>query len=197
MNFLAHAYLSGDNDLVLVGNFMGDSVKGNQWNQYQEDLQKGILLHRSIDDFTDHHDVVREVVRLIRPTQGKFAAAAADIYFDHFLARHWDDYHNDALRIYSDHVLNTIEKHQHLLVGHSQHFFEYAKKTDRLYSYQFMEGIEEVFQGMSRRVKATNNFLEAKSDLENNYAFIEEQFKAFFPELKNHIQTKFPDLGLI
>jgi acyl carrier protein phosphodiesterase len=29
MNFLAHIYLSGDNDLIKIGNFMADGIRGN------------------------------------------------------------------------------------------------------------------------------------------------------------------------
>jgi hypothetical protein len=43
MNFLAHIYLSGDNDLIKIGNFMADGIRGNNlkiilWSQ------KGIVL---------------------------------------------------------------------------------------------------------------------------------------------------------
>jgi hypothetical protein len=30
MNFLAHIYLSGDNDLIKIGNFMADGIRGKQ-----------------------------------------------------------------------------------------------------------------------------------------------------------------------
>jgi acyl carrier protein phosphodiesterase len=29
MNFLAHIYLSGDNDLIKIGNFMADGIRAN------------------------------------------------------------------------------------------------------------------------------------------------------------------------
>ena len=49
MNFLAHIYLSGENDLIKIGNFMADGIRGKQFEHFPLDVQKGIILHRSID----------------------------------------------------------------------------------------------------------------------------------------------------
>ena len=60
MNYLAHTFLSGDSDQVRIGNFIGDYVKGSDFNFYPEGIKKGIILHRHIDYFTDNHPVVQE-----------------------------------------------------------------------------------------------------------------------------------------
>jgi acyl carrier protein phosphodiesterase len=58
MNFLAHLYLSGkDKSGVLVGNFIADQVKGKQLASFPKNMQRGIRLHRKIDEFTDSHEV--------------------------------------------------------------------------------------------------------------------------------------------
>ena len=38
MNFLAHAYLSGNNEEILFGNFVADAVKGNGWQDYPQEV---------------------------------------------------------------------------------------------------------------------------------------------------------------
>jgi acyl carrier protein phosphodiesterase len=48
MNFLAHIYLSSDNDLIKIGNFMVDGFGENNLKIILE-VQKGIVLHRAID----------------------------------------------------------------------------------------------------------------------------------------------------
>jgi acyl carrier protein phosphodiesterase len=55
VNFLAHTYLSGGNEQIIVGNFMGDYVKGKNYMLFPEQVKKGILIHRDIDTFTDMH----------------------------------------------------------------------------------------------------------------------------------------------
>ncbi len=57
MNFLAHIYLSGDNDLMKIGNFMADGIHGKNLENFPLDIQKGIILHRFIDTFTDAHPI--------------------------------------------------------------------------------------------------------------------------------------------
>ncbi|HEY3430492.1 MAG TPA: DUF479 domain-containing protein, partial [Cyclobacteriaceae bacterium] len=61
MNFLAHLYLSGTHQKVMVGNFIGDFVKGrNALETFEPEIVKGIELHRGIDEFTDSHPIVTE-----------------------------------------------------------------------------------------------------------------------------------------
>ena len=66
MNYLAHIFLSGNNRKVQIGNFVGDAVKGRTYENYPSGFREGILLHREIDDYTDHHPVVREAIDMLR-----------------------------------------------------------------------------------------------------------------------------------
>ena len=90
MNFLAHAHLSGENDEILFGNFIADAVKGKQMEKYETDVQAGIRLHRQIDTFTDNHAVVRRSVNRVRSEYGRYSGVVMDIYYDHFLAKDWN-----------------------------------------------------------------------------------------------------------
>ena len=104
MNYLAHLYLSGDSDEVLLGNFIGDYVKGQKYLHYSDDVQKGILLHRAIDSYTDSHPLVKEVAGFFRPEYGRYAGIVTDVILDHFLACYWRDYSPYSLRQFAKHV---------------------------------------------------------------------------------------------
>ena len=43
MNYLGHLVLSGQDDEVLLGNFMADAVKGSSYKMYSTGVQEGIL----------------------------------------------------------------------------------------------------------------------------------------------------------
>ena len=45
MNFLAHIYLSGNNELITIGNFVADGIRGNKYKLYPTEIQIGIQLH--------------------------------------------------------------------------------------------------------------------------------------------------------
>ncbi|HPX06218.1 MAG TPA: ACP phosphodiesterase, partial [Tenuifilaceae bacterium] len=98
MNFLAHLYLSGDNVHVRLGNFIGDHVKGKAFTHYPPDVQKGILMHRAIDSFTDNHLATAESKRLLRSGYGKYAGVVVDVFYDHLLASNWSNFSPFPLR---------------------------------------------------------------------------------------------------
>ena len=100
MNFLAHIYLSGDNDFIKIGNFMADSIKGDNYNNYPEYIRKGILLHRSIDSFTDLHPVFRKSKHRLHDRYGHYSGVIMDIFYDHFLAKNWSNYSEIPLEKY-------------------------------------------------------------------------------------------------
>ena len=61
MNFLAHIYLSNDHPKIMVGNFIGDFVKGKHFSDlFEPEIVRGIELHRVIDEYTDRHEIVRQ-----------------------------------------------------------------------------------------------------------------------------------------
>ena len=67
MNYLAHIYLSGTHMELRFGNFIADAVPGKQYAVYAKGVQKGILLHRAIDTFTDQHPLFRKHCKLLFP----------------------------------------------------------------------------------------------------------------------------------
>ena len=73
MNHLAHCFLSFGDEDVLLGNFIGDFVKGHDWQHYPELVQRGILLHRAIDSYTDNHPIADRSVARIRPYARRYS----------------------------------------------------------------------------------------------------------------------------
>ena len=118
MNFLAHIYLSGDNDLVTIGNFIADGVKGNDYKKFPEELQTGILLHRAIDTYTDAHDTVKQSTRRLHQRYSHYSGVIVDILYDHFLAKNWDNYSNIPLAIYAERFYDSLEDHYDLSLIH-------------------------------------------------------------------------------
>jgi acyl carrier protein phosphodiesterase len=74
----------------MLGNFMGDFVKGNKYLAYTGDIQKGLLLHREIDTFTDKHDTHKQSRDRFRKHYGLYSGVVVDIVYDHFLASRWE-----------------------------------------------------------------------------------------------------------
>jgi len=101
MNYLAHAYLSFNQPDILAGNMINDYVKGKKKFDYPLDIQKGMLLHRAIDHFTDHHSATQKAKQFFKTDYRLYAGAFVDVLYDHFLA-------NDIAEFASDIELNLF-----------------------------------------------------------------------------------------
>ena len=100
MNFLAHLFLSGENDDIIIGNFIADAVKGRYIEKYNEKIRYGIKLHREIDNYTDNHPVFKQSRKRLLHKYHKFSGVIVDMYYDHFLAVNWSDYSDENLEAF-------------------------------------------------------------------------------------------------
>jgi len=191
MNYLAHLYLSGESDELMLGNFIGDYVKGQQYLRYAEDVQKGILLHRAIDSFTDAHPVVKEVAAFFRPAYGRYSGIVTDVIFDHFLARYWRDYSPYTLRQFAKHVHAVLLSNFFQLPTRVKGFLPFLIQHKRLESYARLDGIQQSLHIMAHRTSLPDHTNEAMTVLEGNFSELKELFERFFAELVLHAETRF------
>lgn len=183
MNFLAHAFLSGDHNDILFGNFVADSIKGKMLDQYSEKIRQGVLLHRNIDTFTDQHPLVRQAVIDLRPEFGKFSAVVLDIYFDHYLALHWSRYSEIELIDYASKVYSVLFQRFRISPPRSKRILPYMYAQNWLVGYANFRDLERVFRGMSRRSSFESGMERAVDHLRLNHEKFEKVFFEFFPEL--------------
>lgn len=192
MNFLAHLYLSGTSEPCIIGNFIGDFVKGNQYEQFPDEIQQGILLHREIDRYTDLHEVNKEVRKLLSPFFRHYSGVVQDLYWDHFLAKHWSEYHALPLVDYTDYVYKLLNSNISDLPRGVQQMLPHMEQGNWLLSYAKVEGIEAALNGLSRRTKFTSHMEKGGEVLRNHYDPLEEFFFAFFPDIQEFVAARNP-----
>lgn len=184
MNFLAHILISIEDEEVMIGNFIGDFVKGSQMNAYSHKIQKGIRLHRAIDSYTDKHPIVMESKKRLRPQFRHYAPVIVDIFYDHFIARDWEHFHTVPLKAFTAIFYQTMTDYAAMMPQKVNDTLLFMKRENWLYQYQFMEGIQKTLVGMSRRTTFKSNMESAISSLEAHYQDFEKEFRSFFPELQ-------------
>jgi len=187
MNHLAHLFLSGDDELLLVGNFMADHVKGRDLSRYPARVADGIRLHRLIDTFTDSHPVVEESKRRLRPRFRKYAPVVADMYYDHFLAVRWEAYSDGPLASYSASMYRTLDRHRALMPERSLRFLQYMVRHDWLTGYGTFQGLHDVLCGMAGRTRFVSHMEQAAEFLEAHYERFGDEFGRFFPALCEYV----------
>ncbi len=186
MNFLGHFILAGNNEPSIIGNFIADFVKGKNYQNYPDDIAKGILMHREIDHFTDNHPSFKESKRRIVDHQGHFSGVVIDMFYDHFLAVDFEKYSETKLSDFALNIYRTIDRNIHHLPDPCRFLFGYMKRDNWLVRYRELEGIGRTLNGMSKRVKFDNNMNNAIFDLEENYQPMKNDFHLFFQEIRNY-----------
>lgn len=194
MNFLAHIYLSGNNENILLGNFFADSIHGSKYLDYPPEIQKGILLHRFIDSFTDSHPIYRQSKHRLHENYGHYSGVIMDIIYDHFLAKNWPRYSTISLENYADDFYKLLEKNFANLPERTQNMMPYMIEQNWLVTYKTIAGIEKILFQMDYRTKHRANMPQAVNELKQFYTEFESEFTAFFKELETNCLKKISEL---
>ncbi len=191
MNFLAHIFLSGKSEQILVGNFIGDSVKGKYYDDYPVLVQRGITLHRFIDFYTDTHPVIHRSKFLLNSHYHKYSGVVIDIFYDHFLTVTWNKFSDIPLREFIYNTYDTLIRNSKLFPEEVKRFFPFFILRNWLETYSYVNGIETVLDGMSRHTSLPDHTKFAIEILLEHYSLFEDHFMEFFPQIIAEIEKRF------
>ena len=194
MNFLAHIYLSNDNDYIKIGNFIADSIRGKHYDHLPADIQKGIILHRAIDTFTDLHPVFRQSTKRLHERYHHYAGVIVDIFYDHFLAKNWSKYSNEDLGDFAENFYQILRDNTPFLNEKILGMMPYLIKQNWLFNYQFMDEIARTLRQMDQRTKNNSQMQFSIEELQEFYTDFENEFTVFFEELRAYANEKLQTL---
>lgn len=190
MNFLAHIFLSGEeNDLLKLGNFMGDTIRGKQYLDYPEEVQRGILLHRQIDTFTDAHPLFRESKR-----RWCLSMAIMRGWLQIFsMIISWPSTGARSLRRISMAILSAFmhfcRKKKEVLNPQMQSIAGYMMRDNWLKAYQTYTGLARILYQMDRRTEFRSQMQYAITSLQTEEPLFEAEFLPFFKEIQEFVIT--------
>jgi acyl carrier protein phosphodiesterase len=190
MNFLAHLYLSGNHEEIMVGNFIGDYVKGKEYLYYPVNIRKGIMLHRYIDSFTDSHPITKISRAHFSEKYGKYSGIVTDIFYDYFLSSSWSSYSPDELQSYVDYVFATLKKHYYDFPQGIKNWFPNFIRNNWLMSYSSIDGMEDVLHRMSSRTSLPEQTSFAISVLRERELELRTEFSAFFESIRLFVEAE-------
>ena len=197
MNFLAHIHLSGPNQWIQTGNFMADTVRGKDYLQHPIEIQKGILLHRAIDTFTDAHSLFRSSTKRLHAKYHHYSGVIVDIFYDHFLAKNFHDYSESSLADFTQNFYRFLENHTEALTEKTQHLLPYMVQQDWLFNYQYTDGIARILGQMDRRIQRETHMQDAVQELQEFYPEFEQEFRQFYHEVQQFSTQKLQELCLL
>jgi acyl carrier protein phosphodiesterase len=196
MNYLAHAYLSFQLPEILVGNMISDYIKGRKQFEYPLAIQKGIKLHRAIDQFTDTHEATQQLKSFFRAQYRLYAGAFADVVYDHFLANDKAAFRSDTeLKQFANTTYRILEANAVFFPAPFQKMFPYMKEYDWLYNYRYKWAIEKSFNGLVRRAAYLTESKIAFEIFNEHYEAMQVCYTDFFPSLKKYTEHQLAELS--
>lgn len=185
MNYLAHAYLSFNYPDIVVGNLISDFIKGKKQFDYPPSVQKGIQLHRAIDDFTDTHPATQELKLYFKPQYRLYAGAFADVVYDHFLANDETVFATDNdLKKFTAGIYEILEINVAVLPDKFQHMLPYMVSQNWLYNYKTRLGIQKSFAGLATRARYLPETDIAFRLFNGHYTDMQLICTLFYPDVK-------------
>ena len=191
MNVLAHLILSGENEDIIFGNFIGDAIKGNKIDDFPDEIRKGLLLHRFIDTFTDEHPIYLESKRRFYEEFPKVSGIITDILYDHLLSINWQSHFDQDLMDYSNNIYQFLDTKVDEMPMRVQHMYSHMRNNDWLERYRSEEGTALSLFQIGRRVnypKPLNTSIEVYQDSRDAF---NSEFNAFFDALKKACNEQF------
>ena len=190
MNYLAHALLSPSDPFILMGNLWGDLLRPKDYPFLHQRIVEGGHRHRAIDAFTDQHAAVEEIIRLLRPSQGKYTPVVADVLMDFILSKQWSDYHQESIELFCafqyktvnsllEHLPDRLHPRIHRMLSHQ--WLESCKNRERM---------EHTLHMLSRRAAFENNIPDALQAYDLYRESIDTLFVEFFADLRQHVSLR-------
>jgi len=180
---LGHATLSGNDDNILIGNMLGDFIKGNKYLNYPLSIQKGMRYHRLLDEYTDQHPSVRDATKLLRAEGIRYAGVFIDIFFDYFIANDSTFFKNEKeLEEFTLSTLGKLESAYEIMSEDMKTYFGYMIRYNWLYHYRSRSGIEKAIIGLIKRHPRLGNADEILFALFNNEEALLPLYQNFIKE---------------
>ena len=187
MNYLAHAYLSPDDPEVLMGNLWGDLLRPRDYASLNPSLIKGVLHHKTIDTYTDQHQNVDEIVKLLRPFQEKYTPVVADVLMDYILSKFWHAFHEQSIEDFCKEKYKIVAQHLHLIPERLQPRINRMMENRWLESCASRDRMTTTLLMLSRRASFENKIPDAMRAYDLHEPTLDRLFLSFFDDLRGHL----------
>lgn len=189
MNFLAHLFLSRQNEDWMVGNMIADFITNKELNNFSDGIREGIFVHRYIDAFTDNHAAVKQSAHRVRYAFQKYAPVVTDIYYDYLLIANWELYSTDSFKSFTSYSYEVLSKQMNNMPPVLQERLPRMIEADWLTHYGHQTGLQYTFDRFAKRTTFEVDLSNAAQVLLNHIDDFNTDFNAFFPDIIHYIDN--------
>ena len=196
MNYLAHVYLSRENIDLAIGNFIADNIKGINYKKFNVNWQKGILLHRFIDSYTDSHYIFREHSKLFFDSHRHYSRVLIDIFYDHFLAKNWKKYSHISLENFEFDFCKSLAKNLNKFPNEMSNKIRFFICQKWFTKYSSIKGLIYILEKMDNKTQYESKFVTSIEKFISFAPEMESQFFIFFEDMINNVNIYFKEKEL-
>lgn len=185
MNFLAHLLLAGGDEGLRLGAMLGDFVRGKQaLTQFDDGIQRGIMLHRHIDAYTDALPGISELRSWFVPPFRRYGGIIIDLAFDYELANRWNSYSEISLEDFDQGVREMLARHDRQLPERLKGFMRYADRRGLFAAYRQESEILYSLKGVGRRLSRPNPLHQVDEIWNDFEPLVSACFETVFKEIQ-------------
>jgi len=173
---------------------MADSIHGRRPESFPPGICKGIMLHRAIDTFTDSHSVFRQTTKKLHARYHHYAGVIADVYYDHYLAKNWHNYHPEPLEKFADDFYLLLTDNFEVLAEQTQQMVPHMIRNNWLVGNASLDGIARTLAQIDRRTGNKSGMTNAINELKEFYTEFEQEFTTFFEDIRAYVSQKIAEV---
>ncbi|HVD98440.1 MAG TPA: ACP phosphodiesterase [Cytophagaceae bacterium] len=196
MEIIVNAYYSSHNAETMVGSFLGHGYINNHNNKFSSSIEEGQLISHYIDEFIQKHPLCRKSIDLISPKARKYAHTILRLYYDHLLARNWDQYGTSSYEDFCAEIIGVMKEHNSLFPYKPKRVANRIIKKKGILELRTINGLNQYIQDMTRYNSYNSSICESVGDLVKNYDTFNRDFREIFPEMEKEIAYKTEKLVL-
>ena len=174
----------------MVGQFIADAVKGNDFNAYTPNIRQGILLHRWVDSYTDTHELVKELRAEYRPKLGLYSGVLIDLVFDYFLAKDFQLHSGWELSEFQQFTFSVLNKHEEKFPERMKNYFFHMKDKEFMMKYAHPVGMAVIVRQMGMRSARGEALIQAGDYFLDHVEAASKYFPSFFQDLQRDFVLK-------
>ncbi|WP_303720294.1 acyl carrier protein phosphodiesterase [Malonomonas rubra] len=158
-------------------------MKGPVSGSLPEELARHLRLHRRIDTYTTVSQSFQSSRQRLDPRFRYARGILVDVFYDHFLACHWDRYSSRPLAEFAQDVYRGLQSCYPLLPESLQQQLPRMIEYDWLTSYRDQDVVLRVLQRLEDRLRNKFPLAEGYSEMIIHRSGLEADFADFMKEL--------------
>jgi acyl carrier protein phosphodiesterase len=188
MNFLAHLCLANGDSGLMLGGLVADFVRGQRaLRAFPEPVKQGIVLHRFIDQRTDHSAVVKNLRTRFPREFRRYAGIIIDLAFDHELAVNWWRYMPGSLERFDLETRDLLRDNAKMVPEGLARFMSYADRHGLFSAYREADVTLFALAGLGTQLSRPNPLHRVAEIWPELAPEIKLAFRKFFPLIQSEV----------